>query len=196
MQSPVPVLEHFVPNIELNGTCPHGIMGYKMSKRLTLLLLLVCLIIPSAVTFQPAQAAPLTIIVPDNYPTIQAAINHASSGDTIFVKKGTYEECVSVNKSLSLIGEDKTKTTIKGDWALGGTVVLLDHDDVTVSGFTIQSNADNTHGTSIRGVHLLNAGGCTVSGCIFSRVGKGIWLYGSSGNTIEDNSVYGIQYFT
>jgi parallel beta-helix repeat protein len=196
MQSPVPVLEHFVPNIELNGTCPHDIMGYKMSKRLTLSLLLVCLILQSTVAFLPAQAASITIIVPTDYPTIQQAIDYASSGDTVFVKTGTYEECVSINKSLSLIGEDKTKTTIKGDWGLGGTVILVDHDDVTVSGFTIQSNAENTHGTSIRGVHLLNVHGCTVSSCIFSRVGKGIWLYGSSGNTIEDNSVYGLQYFT
>jgi len=166
--------------------------------KLTALLLLVLLNLSalSAASAQSIDGNSERIVVPIDYPTIQEAIDHASSGDTVFVRKGTYEECVSINKSLSLIGEDKTKTTITGDWQLGGTVVLVNHDNVTVSGFTIQSNADNTHGTSIRGVHLLNVQGCTVSGCIFSRVGKGIWLYGSSDNTVEDNFVYGLQYFT
>jgi pectin methylesterase-like acyl-CoA thioesterase len=33
-----------------------------------------------------------TLIVPDQYPTIQAAVNNATAGDTIFVKKGTYNK--------------------------------------------------------------------------------------------------------
>ena len=78
---------------------------------------------------------------------------------------------------------------------MGGTVVLLGHDGVTVSGFTIQSTGGYTAGTT-RGVHLLNVGGCTVSDCIFTLIGKGVWLYNSSGNTIEGNSVEGARYFT
>ncbi|MGD6806264.1 MAG: right-handed parallel beta-helix repeat-containing protein [Candidatus Bathyarchaeia archaeon] len=131
------------------------------------------------------------IVVPDNYRTIQEAIDHAPAGGTVFVKAGTYEGCLSINKSLSLIGEDKTKTTIKGGWELGGTVILVAHDGVTVRDFTIQSNAKNTHGVSIRGVHLLGVQGCTVSECVFSHIGKGIWLYQSSNNTVEGNFVDG-----
>jgi pectin methylesterase-like acyl-CoA thioesterase len=52
---------------------------------------------------QQARTDLETIIVPDDYPTIQAAINAANDGDTIFVKIGTYYEHVVVNKSLSLI---------------------------------------------------------------------------------------------
>ena len=48
-----------------------------------------------------------TIVVPDNCPTIQGAINNASAGDIIFVRANTYYEHVIVNKTLTLTGEDK-----------------------------------------------------------------------------------------
>ncbi|MFB0501107.1 MAG: cohesin domain-containing protein, partial [Candidatus Bathyarchaeia archaeon] len=41
------------------------------------------------------------ITVPDDYPTIQEAINNANDGDTIFVYNGTYHEHVTINKSIS-----------------------------------------------------------------------------------------------
>lgn len=41
-----------------------------------------------------AEASSATIYVPDDYPTIQAAVNAASPGDTIIVRDGTYYENV------------------------------------------------------------------------------------------------------
>jgi hypothetical protein len=38
---------------------------------------------------QTSQASK-TIIVPQDYPTINEAINHASAGDTVAVQKGIY----------------------------------------------------------------------------------------------------------
>jgi len=57
---------------------------------------------------QPVKTEATTLIVPDNYPTIQAAINAAVSGSTILVKNGTYTENVVINKMLSLLGENLT----------------------------------------------------------------------------------------
>lgn len=49
------------------------------------------------------------INVPADYPTIQAAIDAASSGDTILVSAGTYNESVNFNKSgVTLRGESKS----------------------------------------------------------------------------------------
>ena len=59
-----------------------------------------------AVNTQLAEAD-FIIIVPDQFATIQEAINNASAGDTIFVRKGTYHENIIVNKSLTLIDNKK-----------------------------------------------------------------------------------------
>jgi len=63
------------------------------------------------------KAEPKTIVVPDNYSTIQEAIDMSDNLDTIFVKKGTYEGSINqtlvINKSISLIGENTENTIIK-----------------------------------------------------------------------------------
>jgi len=86
---------------------------------------------------QPANAKPRTIMVPDQYLTIQAAINAANPGDTIHVGRGIYYENVRVNKTVSLIGENKLNTIIDG---MGYTAVVVEADKVYVSGFTIRGS--------------------------------------------------------
>ena len=136
------------------------------------------------------QAQPRTIVVPDDYSSIQEAVDQATQGDTVFVKNGFYyNQTVTIDKALSLIGEDKTNTRIIGDWSLNGTVVLVLHDGVVVQNLTLCS-VDNS-GLSGRGVHLLNVRNCVVSNCNSMNSGIGVWLYGSSENTIEDNYLVG-----
>ena len=91
------------------------------------------------------EASPATIVVPDDQPTIQQAIDAAGSGDTVYVRSGTYYEHVTIGKSLTLQGEDKDTTVIDGGG--GGSVIYITSSYVTVSGFTV------TNGDS--GVHLI-----------------------------------------
>ena len=52
-----------------------------------------------AFNIQPVKGEPTTIIVPDEYSSIQEAINNANEEDTIFVRAGIYYEHVVVNKT-------------------------------------------------------------------------------------------------
>jgi parallel beta-helix repeat protein len=83
---------------------------------------------------QSVRAA--TITVPDNYSTIQAAINAASNGDTINVRAGTYNGQVIINKTVSLIGENRVNTFINESAEIGD-VVIIQANGVLISNFTI-----------------------------------------------------------
>ncbi len=89
---------------------------------------------PRAVRLVPATG--VTLIVPDEYETIQAAIDAAAPGDTVYVRAGTYFEHVVVDKQIVLQGQDADSTIIDGGGS--GPVVELSADGVTIQGFTIQ----------------------------------------------------------
>ena len=123
-----------------------------MTKIVTLLLVLVFLTSLVTLPQVTVKAVSRSFIVPDDYPTIAAAIGNATHGDTIFVKNGTYEEhSLVINKTLTLIGENISTTIIKNidehawvEW-LGGyqmpfgitTAVQINASNVKISGFTI-----------------------------------------------------------
>jgi len=132
------------------------------------------------------EAQPRIFVVPDSYNSIQEAVDRAGYGDTVLVRSGTYiNQTVVIDKPLSLVGENKTNTRIVGDWSLNGTVILVRHDSVTVQNLTLSSVGGS--GSSGRGVHLLHVQNCSVSNCNSMNNGIGVWLFGSSENTIEDN---------
>jgi hypothetical protein len=54
-----------------------------MKRTTVLALILFNLIALGAIAVQPSKASAKTITVPDDYPTITAAINNAANGDTI-----------------------------------------------------------------------------------------------------------------
>jgi nitrous oxidase accessory protein len=143
-----------------------------MRKIIALLLALVFLTALCYVTPLPANAAPKTIIVPDDYSTIQDAIGNASEGDTIYVKKGVYVENPVVNESVSLVGEDRDATVI--DVTAG---LKVESNNVTIRGFTIY---DGWCGISLSGNH------CSISGNKITDATNGIVLFGYE-NSITGN---------
>ena len=149
-------------------------------------LILVALFLISLVTFQPpsVKAQSKTIVVPDDYPTIQAAVNSAASGDTIFVRNGYYYEHVTIAEPLTLLGQNKYQTVIDGNST--GNVLSISASNVTVNGFTIQRSSAN--GGS--GIYLGDASlGSNVSGNIILYNGRGICVNSSSNNIISGNTV-------
>ena len=80
---------------------------------------------------------------PGNYTYIQEAIDAAHDGDTVYVFKGTYYENIIINKELRVTGEEKKGTIIDGQFL--SHVVHSTHNDVFLSGFTMQNSGDNDH---------------------------------------------------
>jgi nitrous oxidase accessory protein NosD len=75
-----------------------------MKKIFSILFVLVLVMSLGLATAAPVLAGGTTIYVPQDYPTIQGAINASSDGDTIIVAPGLYKENVVIDKSLTLKG--------------------------------------------------------------------------------------------
>ncbi|HNM34439.1 MAG TPA: right-handed parallel beta-helix repeat-containing protein [Chitinophagaceae bacterium] len=77
------------------------------------------------------------------YSTIQAAVTASNSGANIFVTSGIYAENVTVNKSLTIVGEDSALVKLdKGDanyTALGGNGFTITANNVSISKFKIRN---------------------------------------------------------
>ena len=156
-----------------------------MNKRIAVVLVVFSLVVSGIAPFHPVEAASETIIVPDDYSTIQAAIDSASEGDEVFVKSGTYAENLLVNKSLSLVGENKYSTIVAGE---GNTALLVQHDNVNVTGFTFRRTSTMRW---YYGVHLLNVQHCNVFGNKIESTFYGVWLVDASFNNVYENTLAG-----
>lgn len=101
-----------------------------------------------------------TINVPNDYQTIQSAVDVALEGDTIIVAAGTYFENISFNKSLYLLGEDPKTTIIDAqDSAKCISFINWDGSYGKISGFTMQnSGTGSTDNSSNCGLKLHTAG--------------------------------------
>ena len=80
------------------------------------------------------------LFVPDNYPTIQAAINAANPFDTIYVRAGTYVENIDfIGKAITVKNYNHTSITVI-DGGQAGSVVTFQNGEgpnSVLEGFTI-----------------------------------------------------------
>ncbi len=103
-----------------------------------------------------------TLKVPADFDTIQAAVDAAVAGDVVQVSKGTWHENVVVTTAgIALRG--KAGATIDGGY--DGDCVLVQADDVVVSGFTLLHGGPplvalgpGDGGPEAGGVHVVGAG--------------------------------------
>jgi len=146
--------------------------------------LFVVLLSFSSLTIFDVKAQARTIIVPDDYSTIQEAIDNANDGDKVFVKSGTYNESLTINKKIILEGENKFTTIVKGD---GTTALLIKHDNVKVNGFTFKRTSTMRW---YYGIHLLEVENCNIFENIVTNTFNGIWIVKSQQNTIQNNIAY------
>jgi len=120
-----------------------------------------------------------------NYDTIQAAIDtpQTLANHTILVDEGTYYEHVTVNKSLSLIGENRSTTIIDGNET--GNVIEITARNVKITGFTVRNSfRDNPY----FGVYVAElTAGTNISYNIIKNNGDGVCLMSSNSIIFRNN---------
>jgi parallel beta-helix repeat protein len=125
---------------------------------------------------------------PGNYSKIQDAIDDAGDGDTVFVYNGTYYENIEVDKTISLIGEDRYTTIIDGGKT--GSVVNISKNNVTITNFTIKVSGNTIDDGGIR----INSDNNLISGNILNGNSVGVKFYGSYYNNIIVNNKFKNNY--
>src|SRR4029077_16666880 len=147
--------------------------------------LLTIMLVPFAI--HNVAATPRIIHVPFDYSTIQAAVNASNPGDTILVAAATYNETVTVSKSLSVIGAGSSSTIIDAR-GVGPGVNITGASGVTISGFTIR-NADIVSS----GVIVAFSNGVTITQNVIraSSQSNGTYVLGSNAVTVQANNITG-----
>lgn len=138
------------------------------------------LVLASSLLWTDASRAAI-IHVPEDYKSIQQAIDMAAPGDEVVVKEGVYRENLLIQKPLALKSEagasstliqaaDESRPSIKIDKAV----------NATVAGFSAT-------GSLVAGVLTSGASNVTITGCQFTDNGSGMIMHGTSNSTLTDN---------
>ena len=135
-----------------------------------------------------------TFFVPDDYPTIQDAINNVSNNDTIIVRAGTYFEgpLNFRGKSLVLLGEsgpELTTITMDPSTPTGSVIGIVgNQSDVTIKGFYITGGTgdggvgggiriESTTAVTIRTCHIIGNSATARGGGVFASTDSSVQIF-------------------
>ena len=119
----------------------------------------------------------------DHFDSIQDAIDNASTGYAIVVYNGTYTENVVVDKTLTIIGEDRDITIIDGD--ASGDVISVTAANVNITHFTLTNSGTAENDTIVR----IAAGNAILTDLNITGGHHGIVVQSCNNNIIYDNII-------
>lgn len=149
-----------------------------MRARVLLVLLLLAQI-------SPAYAATITTC-PDQcggYPSVQAAVNEASPGDTVALEPGVYRESVVLNKSITLVGSGG-ETTLLGSGP--NPVITVTADDVEIKDLRVSY--------CLFGVQAAEVSRLTLSSLGFVNCSVGMFIESCTEVEVDNCVVTGSRY--
>lgn len=171
-----------------------------MKRVLSILLAVMLVLSLGAATAKQAAAQNSTINVPEDYETIQEAIDAASDGDTIVVAAASYKENVTIDKSLTLkgaqAGEDArnrsgAETIIEPDEGAGIRILTVADRVVVIDGFTVQNTL---HGITTPELGVMAADIIVRNVRVLNSSEFGISLTFTEKATVENCYVEGLEY--
>jgi parallel beta-helix repeat protein len=123
-----------------------------------------------------------TIFVPDDHPTVQQAVDNATSGDIIRINDGVYSGNVDIDVPLALIGNGTGYTTLS---AVTGNVLSLSGPDIMVRDLRIVGNVNGT------GMMCVVMDDSTIESVEVVGCQYGIYLSNSQRNAMSDLDIRG-----
>jgi hypothetical protein len=136
--------------------------------------------------------------VPQDYPTIQAAIDAASAGDTVSVAPGTYHERIdNHSKTITIQSTGGAGVTTIDGGAAGAVATLTANAGETpvLRGFTITNGYDDCQPVQRAGGVKTSGGPALIENNVITDnhtcggEGAGIGAYGGSSATIRGNTI-------
>jgi len=185
--------------------CNSRRMGSPMKRKNTtiiIIMLLISTVFTSVFLVNTTQAAGNEIYVDDSPHTyrdgsaehpfehIQHAIDVAENGDTIYVYGGSYNETLTIDKNLTLIGSIEDGDTVISKNSYNRYTVEISVDYVTFEGFTIT----NQYQQNMVSLLYVTSNNVVIQANNFSNSHNwGIYLANSDDNTIGNNHVNGTK---
>jgi parallel beta-helix repeat protein len=184
-------------------------LAHKLQKSLLWLILLVMLSLVLTSLLNPVNCRDIS--VPEDYSSIQSAIDASTSGDTIILNKTDFSEKIIIDKFLRLLGtENRGRRPVIRSNGTGGSIMMLNSDGIIIEGLEI-SNMDGLEITCINitsnnniiknacinsshyrgsGIRINNnSQNNTIYNCSISKSRYGIYLENCRSNRIYDNSI-------
>ena len=161
-------------------------------KKLTFpLIILLSLLLNSNSLFLINKAVTIdssVIIVPDDYPSIQLAINEAKEYSTIIVKEGEYAEKIVINKPLKILG-------------VGNKSVIIGEDDSHIVEISRVSNVifanfqiKGTRKKGWAGIYVSQSSNVSIFNVSITNCFRGIYIWDSVRCTLRNVTMTGNDY--
>ena len=154
------------------------------------------------ISFRDTTSRATTLYVggsgPNNYTSIQDAIDDSLDGDTIYIydDSSPYYENIFVYKTLIIVGENTDTTIINGNNL--GDVISVTKDSVRIEYLTVTNSGS---GSEDAGIEINNVQFCRIKHvrCISNSIG--LYMNNTDSNYIQENifssnSLYGGYLFT
>ena len=166
--------------------------------------------VPSVLTSAPGRTLIVGSDEPGAYFTIGEAVEEARDGDRILVRPGTYDESITVNRSIDIVGDgDRGAIVVQFDEApcfvLAGASSLIanftvrgggDTDDHMAGGAVVVARGspvleglllDQSFGIDVGGAASPTVRRCVLRNGLFMAIS----LHDGATGTIEDNEIFG-----